>query len=116
MEKETREEALSKPISSDNKGFALMSKMGYKPGMVLGKKSDTDLNVSSAEFGIDDVNSSPSTSSSNALKVPISVDLKLDRKGLGHLAKSKEKLVQLESARKAMQLNRKIIHEDFETR
>ena len=38
LEAEKREEGLKSAISSDNKGFALLSKMGYKPGMSIGKK------------------------------------------------------------------------------
>lgn len=36
-EKETREQALSTPISATNKGFSMLQKMGYKKGMGLGK-------------------------------------------------------------------------------
>ncbi len=38
LETEKREEGLNKTISSDNKGFAMLQKMGFKPGMTLGKK------------------------------------------------------------------------------
>ena len=38
IEHEKREEGLQAAISSDNKGFALLAKMGYKPGMGIGKK------------------------------------------------------------------------------
>lgn len=37
LEKEKREEGLGASISSDNKGFSLLQKMGYKPGMAIGK-------------------------------------------------------------------------------
>ncbi|CAG0884938.1 unnamed protein product, partial [Darwinula stevensoni] len=40
VEAEKREEGLQKAISSDNKGFALLQKMGYKPGTSLGKQED----------------------------------------------------------------------------
>lgn len=36
-----RDEALAIPLSSDNKGFALLQKMGYKKGMGLGKSSSS---------------------------------------------------------------------------
>lgn len=36
-ENEAREQALSTPLSSDNKGFAMLKKMGYKEGTGLGK-------------------------------------------------------------------------------
>ena len=40
LEREKREEGLSNALDSSNKGFALLQKMGYKPGMSLGKKGD----------------------------------------------------------------------------
>lgn len=38
QEKESREEALQNSISNENKGFALLQKMGYKAGQGLGKE------------------------------------------------------------------------------
>jgi len=38
LEKESRKEALTTPLSSDNKGFAMLTKMGFKPGAALGKR------------------------------------------------------------------------------
>lgn len=35
---ERRNEGLQVPIKSDNKGFSMLQKMGYKPGMGIGKK------------------------------------------------------------------------------
>lgn len=43
IEKEKREEGLGAAISSDNKGFSLLAKMGYKPGMVIGKSGEVPL-------------------------------------------------------------------------
>ena len=40
LEKEKREEGLSKTIGAENKGFAMLQKMGFKPGMSLGKKGN----------------------------------------------------------------------------
>lgn len=40
VEHEKREEGLQSAISSDNKGFAMLTKMGYKPGMGIGKKGE----------------------------------------------------------------------------
>lgn len=36
IEKKMRDDALAKPVSENSKGFLLLSKMGYKPGMSLG--------------------------------------------------------------------------------
>lgn len=38
QEKESREAALQSSISNENKGFALLQKMGYKAGQGLGKE------------------------------------------------------------------------------
>ncbi|KAL6742003.1 hypothetical protein Aduo_015203 [Ancylostoma duodenale] len=65
LEKVLREEALSKPVPETSKGFALMAKMGFKPGMSLGKKKDeSDLGT--------------------GIKEPIALDVKSTRTGLGH--------------------------------
>ncbi|VDI81820.1 Hypothetical predicted protein [Mytilus galloprovincialis] len=40
VEHEKREEGLQAAIKSDNKGFALLAKMGYKPGMGIGKQGE----------------------------------------------------------------------------
>lgn len=37
VEAERREEGLQEALGSDNKGFALLQKMGYKPGTAIGK-------------------------------------------------------------------------------
>ncbi|CAD6186692.1 unnamed protein product [Caenorhabditis auriculariae] len=68
IEKERREEGLKKPIGEESKGFALLAKMGYKPGMTLGRKKDTD------------------ATEKRGLREPISMDVKVNRKGLGHEA------------------------------
>lgn len=43
LESEARDEGLSKSIAQTNKGFALLTKMGYKEGMGLGKKGILNL-------------------------------------------------------------------------
>ena len=37
LERQLRQEGLGVPIADDNKGYSLLLKMGYKPGMSLGK-------------------------------------------------------------------------------
>lgn len=37
MESEKRKAGLEKPIEQDNKGFAMLQKMGYKPGNSIGR-------------------------------------------------------------------------------
>ncbi|KAK6183673.1 hypothetical protein SNE40_011104 [Patella caerulea] len=67
IEQEKRDEGLSKSsLTSDNKGFGLLQKMGFKPGMVLGKHG-----TGRAE--------------------PVEINLKLGRGGLGQEAEKKRK-------------------------
>jgi len=56
VEEEAREEGLSKKLDSSNKGFALLAKMGYKPGQGLGKDESgrvdpIDVNVKNNRSG-----------------------------------------------------------------
>ena len=68
VEIEQREQGLSTAISSDNKGFQLLKKMGYKEGSKLG------LNPS------------------NGISEPIPITLHLSRSGLGEQNEKKEKI------------------------
>uniref|UniRef100_A0AC35G2K3 G patch domain-containing protein 11 n=1 Tax=Panagrolaimus sp. PS1159 TaxID=55785 RepID=A0AC35G2K3_9BILA len=61
LEKRKRDEALAKPIGEESKGFALLAKMGYKPGMTLGKQPEARIE-------------------------PLELQFKADRGGLGHAA------------------------------
>ncbi|KAJ3047188.1 hypothetical protein HK097_000153 [Rhizophlyctis rosea] len=66
-EREAREEGLASHIPEDNKGFQMLTKMGYKKGEALGPSSS---------------NPSPN-SSMTPLTTPIPIHLKHDRLGLG---------------------------------
>ena len=44
LEEEARFKGLSAPLASDNKGFALLQKMGYKAGTSLGKSGTMNKN------------------------------------------------------------------------
>ncbi|XP_043255802.1 G patch domain-containing protein 11 [Colletes gigas] len=65
IEQQKREEGLSSAITSTNKGFELLMKMGYKPGHGIGK----------TESGMTE---------------PIGLEVKLNRHGLGKGIKRKE--------------------------
>jgi hypothetical protein len=65
LEAERREEGLNEAIGDSNKGFALLQKMGYKPGMAIGK-------------------------SGTGCVEPVPIALKSDRSGLGRDAALKE--------------------------
>ena len=41
LEQEARDEGLATALDTSNKGFALLSKMGYKPGMRLGREDES---------------------------------------------------------------------------
>ncbi|KAG9292861.1 hypothetical protein G9A89_016223 [Geosiphon pyriformis] len=74
LEKERREEGLSKPIDleeNNSPGLRLLKKMGYEKGMVLGKNSSA---LASTE--------------------PLTVELKQDRLGLGMSTEVKKRTMQ----------------------
>jgi len=58
---ENRSEGLDRPLTAENKGFAMLQKMGFKPGMSLGK-TDT------------------------GIKEPVRITLPKGRTGVGHAA------------------------------
>lgn len=65
LEVERREEGLNVAISSDNKGFSMLAKMGYKQGDAIGR-------------------------SNTGIVEPISIQIKNDRGGLGRDAALKQ--------------------------
>lgn len=70
VERERREEGLSQAISSDNKGFTMLTKLGYKAGDSLGR-------------------------STAAIAEPIKIEVKSDRGGLGKKSADEYKLEQM---------------------
>lgn len=50
LEKNLLMEGLNQPICTQSKGFALMTKLGYKPGMSLGKKREGIFNIYKLRF------------------------------------------------------------------
>ncbi|XP_064623477.1 G patch domain-containing protein 11-like isoform X2 [Lineus longissimus] len=81
IEHEKREEGLGNALGTENKGFALLQKMGYKEGMSLGKEG-------------------------KGRKEPVPVELKLGRGGLGRDAEMKRKHIQIQSYREVMKAKR----------
>lgn len=78
MEKETREQGLQTSLTSENKGFAMLSKMGYKSGQAIGKTS-------------------------TGIIEPIGIKIKDGRAGLGREAAIKELWEQKAAFRRARQ-------------
>ncbi|XP_061780210.1 G patch domain-containing protein 11-like isoform X1 [Nerophis lumbriciformis] len=83
QEKESREAALQSSISNENKGFALLKKMGYKAGQGLGKEGAGRID-------------------------PIPLNIKTDRGGIGmEEAKKRKAEEELEHYRKKVQAKQK---------
>ncbi|XP_072415262.1 G patch domain-containing protein 11 isoform X1 [Chiloscyllium punctatum] len=76
-EKERRETMLQSSLGSENKGFSLLQKMGYKEGHGLGK-------------------------SGNGIVEPIPLQIKTGRAGIGHEAAEKRKAEEKTEHRKQM--------------
>ncbi|XP_034041416.1 G patch domain-containing protein 11 [Thalassophryne amazonica] len=95
QEKESREAALQNAISNENKGFALLQKMGYKAGQGLGK----------AGAGMVD---------------PIQLNIKTDRGGIGmeeaKKRKAEEELEHYRLKARVQQQNETKSLEDFRVR
>lgn len=84
LEEESRNAGLDNAISSDNKGFAMLQKMGYKPGMKLGVQKESTVNAGLSE--------------------PIKVKLKTDRGGLGREEEIRKRIAQREEKRSKMKV------------
>ncbi|XP_054653933.1 G patch domain-containing protein 11 isoform X2 [Dunckerocampus dactyliophorus] len=95
QEKESREAALQSSITNDNKGFALLQKMGYKAGQGLGKQGAGRVD-------------------------PIPLNIKTDRGGIGmeeaKKRKAEEELEQYRKKVQAKQQNETKSLEDFRSR
>ncbi|KAF9135865.1 hypothetical protein BGW39_010680 [Mortierella sp. 14UC] len=82
-EKEAREQGLEKEIGEDNKGMAMLLKMGFKKGGTLGaSKSSSDHTTGSASAESPG-STPPSISGSSALRAPLAIQIKQGRGGLG---------------------------------
>ncbi|KAE8601594.1 hypothetical protein XENTR_v10013731 [Xenopus tropicalis] len=82
VEKEKRDTKLNEALGNENKGFALLQKMGYKKGQALGKKGD-------------------------GIVEPIPLNIKTGRSGIGHEEMKKRKAEEnLESYRRKIQMRK----------
>ncbi|KAF9951546.1 hypothetical protein BGZ70_000936 [Mortierella alpina] len=86
-EKEAREKGLEKEIGEENKGMAMLLKMGFKKGGSLGaSKADTEAGSSSGTGTTSTSSHGPDVSKINrpdALRAPIAIQMKQGRGGLG---------------------------------
>lgn len=82
VEAEQRNLGLNNALTSANKGFRLLEKMGYKPGMAIGKAGNGKLE-------------------------PVSIEIKSDRVGLGEKTERKRKESEQKAMRAAMAQKRR---------
>ncbi|KAF9928949.1 hypothetical protein BGZ65_005996 [Modicella reniformis] len=101
-EKEAREKGLETEIGEDNKGMAMLLKMGFKKGGTLGvSKSCNDTGSgSSSPSGLSQQGPKLVASHPDALRAPLAIQMKQGRGGLGmdtvRKRKAEEKLQRLE--------------------
>ncbi|KAG8197422.1 hypothetical protein JTE90_014907 [Oedothorax gibbosus] len=100
LEEESRNIGLDSAIGSDNIGFAMLQKMGYKPGMKLGPQK--------------------STTSDRGLMEPIRVKVKNDKGGLGREEEIRKRIEKRETKRQKIKFYREketeILTEEFRER
>ncbi|KAF6040210.1 GPATCH11 [Bugula neritina] len=87
IEAEKRDEGLNKSLDSTNKGFALLQKMGYKPGDGIGKSGE-------------------------GRREPVGIELKVNRGGLGQEAERRKRAKELEVFRHQQSLKRKKLEQE----
>ncbi|KAG0073341.1 hypothetical protein BGZ89_006634 [Linnemannia elongata] len=87
-EKEAREQGLEKEIGEDNKGMAMLLKMGFKKGGTLGASKPASEPTTASPSASPSGSALPSTDSSidtdgGALRAPLAIQIKQGRGGLG---------------------------------
>ncbi|KAF9933592.1 hypothetical protein FBU30_005031 [Linnemannia zychae] len=117
-EKEAREQGLEKEIGEENKGMAMLLKMGFKKGGTLGAiKPPTDTattSISQETPGKEpaDVNSSSRNhDNNNALRTPLAIHIKQGRGGLGMDTSRKRQAEEI--LQKQEQETLRVFDEDF---
>ncbi|CAL1276517.1 unnamed protein product [Larinioides sclopetarius] len=100
LEEESRNIGMNSAIGADNKGFAMLQKMGYKPGMKLGPEKGGN--------------------SGSGLTEPIKIEVKANRKGLGRDDEIRRRIEQREDRRQKLKVYReqetKALTEEFRER
>ncbi|KAF9151175.1 hypothetical protein BG015_006981 [Linnemannia schmuckeri] len=86
-EKEAREQGLEKEIGEDNKGMAMLLKMGFKKGGTLGASKPasepTTTSITTAPSGLNPPSTISSENGGGALRAPLAIQIKQGRGGLG---------------------------------
>ncbi len=103
MEDEKRREGLDKRLDSSNKGFAMLQKMGYKPGTVRLIRPNQSKTVFTRTFFIGEGLGKKDVS---GRVDPIPIEVKKDRGGLG-----REAVLREVTQRKAEFLKRRMLRQ-----
>ncbi|KAF9409949.1 G patch domain-containing protein 11 [Podila epigama] len=84
-EREAREEGLEKEIGEENKGMAMLLKMGFKKGGTLGASKQLSENQTSSATSSSPVSAEATLTGGrqDALRAPIAIQMKHGRSGLG---------------------------------
>ncbi|KAF9906892.1 G patch domain-containing protein 11 [Linnemannia zychae] len=82
-EKEAREQGLEKEIGEDNKGMAMLLKMGFKKGGTLGASKSPPDHAAGSTLTEAPGSATPSVLGSSALRAPLAIQIKQGRGGLG---------------------------------
>lgn len=93
LETEKRFEGLQKEIGSENKGFELMKKMGYKSGESIGKSGALPMQYAFSKSLL---------ITGTGRKEPVPITIKNDRHGLGRSTQMKQELDERTELRKLM--------------
>lgn len=98
IDRETLQKSLEKPLDSNNKGYQMLMKMGYRAGETLGKQSLEQVCSNTKGDNMDEScpKESPNCSADRRLKEPIPLQLKMDRHGLGRKSALDESLQKLQ--------------------
>jgi len=99
---ERRNEGMATPIPSSNKGFKLLSKMGYKRGDTIGKQRDTQ----SQHSGRRDIDGNPNGNDQIVLKEPIAIKIRASKSGLGVQERKEQRAKALSERMQSQKANR----------
>ncbi|KAG0057773.1 hypothetical protein BGZ83_003671 [Gryganskiella cystojenkinii] len=114
-EKEAREQGLKKELGEENKGMAMLLKMGFKKGGTLGAASATgpssSLSSSQASPAFSSLPDQQPQPTMTALRAPIEIQIKQGRGGLGMESSKKRQLE--EQLQKQEQDVHRVFDEDY---
>ncbi|GJJ73700.1 hypothetical protein EMPS_06058 [Entomortierella parvispora] len=105
-EKEAREQGLKRELGEENKGMAMLLKMGFKKGGTLGASQGSGTFSPATSFSATSSSSPPpSELSTTALRAPLEIQIKQGRGGLG-MESSKKRQLEEELQKQESEVNR----------